>query len=453
MAIRNIFFACNKIPAVVKLTSEKVKGIKGMQQRLVSLLTAGVLLAVFGTALDLTLGGLGGEAKADPPRTLPANVAVLVPEAPNVAYLDPDAEPIELISIIQGIPESVEREFRERRIVSLSPTAPAKKKSRPLELGELKADEKFSPGFASAGTKTSPARAPLFPVAVEHIPEEPLSPPADIDDNPFGVLVAETLPEARRFLETPNRVEFSSVELAQAVQSSADKRDINFDARRTRQKSNPFAKTLGNVKPQEAAPAAPPAPRSALATERNLSSLAPTELRREFERTFLSENQFLSPMETPEAAAPAGSRSPAREIVELSSGPMMVGGREVLQMKLEFGPDSAAVTSESVNIIRSFSQIATADPGNAIEIAISDKVIQNPDLRRLAARRFAIVANIMRSSGVAERQILPRLASRDEHSFIFSVIDSEAYTAPIGPLNAWGESEGGSTKTFGFRRW
>jgi len=426
-----------------------------MQQRLVSLLTAGSILAVFGTALDLTLGGLGGEAKADPPRTLPANVAVLVPEAPNVAYLDPDAEPIELVSIIQGIPESVEREFRERRTASLSPAAPAKRKTKPLELGELKADERFPPEFAGGAASAATSRAPLFPVAMEHIPEEPLSPPAAIDDNPFGVLVAETLPEARRFLETPNRVEFSSVELAQAVQSGADKRDINFDARRTRQKSNPFAKTLGNVKPQEAAPAAPPAPapRSALATERSLSGLAPTELRREFERTFLSENQFLSPMETPEAAAPAAPRSPAREIVELSSGPMMVGGREVLQMKLEFGPDSAAVTSESVNIIRSFSQIATADPGNAIEIAISDKVMQNPELRRLAARRFAIVANIMRSSGVAERQILPRLASRDEHSFIFSVIDSEAYTAPIGPLNAWGESEGGSTKTFGFRRW
>jgi outer membrane protein OmpA-like peptidoglycan-associated protein len=286
-----------------------------------------------------------------------------------------------------------------------------------------------------------------------------------VDESPFGVMVAETMP-TRRFLEQPNSIEFSSPELAQAVQAGAERqrRDINFDARRHReqrmgraepaQAANPFAQTLGNARPAAASPPVvnvPPA-RPTVA-ERDLSQLAPRELRREFERTFLSENQYLSPMETPHSTN-SRSRSASREIVELASGPMMAGGREVLQMRLEFGPDSAAVTSESLNIIRSFSQVATANPSNAIEIAISDRVMEDENLRRLAARRFAIVSNIMRGAGVAERQILPVLATRGDDSFVFSIIDSETYssTTTDSRRDMFGD-ETRSARRFDFRRW
>jgi outer membrane protein OmpA-like peptidoglycan-associated protein len=332
-----------------------------------------------------------------------------------------------------------------------------RQKRRPLGLTELSGDEQFVPEFAQT------ASAPLFPViepAMEEYPEEPLSPPAPIDDNPFGVLVAETLPEARKFLERPNKIEFSSSELAQVVQSNAEKRDINFDARRARQQQNdyqnPFIQTLGNMKPAPSTLA--PTPRVGVKAtnekpttpERDLSQLAPRELRHEFERTFLSENQFLSPMETPSMPSTSANGN-KREIVELSSGSMMAGGRKVLQMRLEFGPDSAAVTSESVNIIRSFSQVATADPSNAIEIAISDKVMEDENQRRLAARRFAIVSNIMRGAGVAERQILPKLATSEENSFVFSVVDSEIYTATTRQSDAFGDEV--RVRSFDVRRW
>ena len=447
------FFACNRISPIVKLTLEKVKGIKGMQQRLVSFLAAGVILAAIGATLDLPLGGLGGTAKAEPPRTF-ANVAILMPDAPNIAYLDPDIKPIELVSIIPGVPERSERgELKQKRVVAVKPVRAKKPAPAPVApIGEL---------FES---EIAQAPAPLFPVLTpptdEYFEEEPLSPPAPIDDNPFGVLMAETLPEPKKFLERPNKIEFSSPEFAQKVQDNAARRDINFDARRVREQQgaaqNPFAQTLSSVRPAPAAIKTPaPAPVNNK-SERDLSQLAPRELRREFERTFIAENQFLSPMETPSAAAPTarpnGTKA-AKEVAELSSGPMMAGGREVLQMRLEFGPDSAAVTSESVNIIRSFSQVATSNPSSAIEISISDKVLEDENLRRLAARRFAIVSNIMRGAGVAERQILPRLAQREGDSFVFSVVDAEIFTATVtGQTDSFGD-EVTRTRSFNLRRW
>ncbi|MDE6224087.1 MAG: hypothetical protein K2M23_01270, partial [Alphaproteobacteria bacterium] len=117
----------------------------------------------------------------------------------------------------------------------------------------------------------------------------------------------------------------------------------------------------------------------------------------------------------------------AKKSSDLPSGPLKVGNREVLQMKLDFEPDSSAISGESVNIIRSFAQIATDQPTNSIQIAISEKVMNDPKAKKLAARRLAIVSNVLRNAGISDKQINPVLTNRDADSFSFRVVSNDTF--------------------------
>ena len=97
-------------------------------------------------------------------------------------------------------------------------------------------------------------------------------------------------------------------------------------------------------------------------------------------------------------------------------------------MKIDFQEGSSAVSGESVNLIRSFAQIATEQPTNSIEITIPESVMNNPKKKKLIARRLSIVSNILRNAGISDRQILPVLSNRDENSFVFRVVSNDAYT-------------------------
>lgn len=110
------------------------------------------------------------------------------------------------------------------------------------------------------------------------------------------------------------------------------------------------------------------------------------------------------------------------------SGPLKAGTREVLNMKIDFQEGSSAVSGESVNLIRSFAQIATEQPTNSIEITIPESVMNNPKKKKLIARRLSIVSNILRNAGISDRQILPVLSNRDENSFVFRVVSNDAYS-------------------------
>ena len=110
------------------------------------------------------------------------------------------------------------------------------------------------------------------------------------------------------------------------------------------------------------------------------------------------------------------------------SGPLKAGTREVLNMKIDFQEGSSAVSGESVNLIRSFAQIATEQPTNSIEITIPESVMSNLKKKKLTARRLSIVSNILRNAGISEKQILPVLTNRDENSFAFRVVNNDVYT-------------------------
>lgn len=392
-----------------------------MQKRLVIL--AAALAVVGGKALSRPLGGQGGGEKSPPPRTR-SNVAFIEP-APkrNVAFIDTEVIE-EKPALLAAADDYGMEDYYDysKPIIPIplesppAPRAPKKKKVATALRPPLPAEMEF----AAAPAIPEPEPVPEYTAA----PEEPA--------NPFGIRIDEIAPAA------PAPLRVNRVELADAA--APQKYDIYFGQK----KPNPFVKTLKDVSPK---PAAAPA-RTNPAAEKQVS-MAPQSLKQELNRAYVSENRYLSPMEEP---TPSASAAPRPNIRELSPGPMRIGNREVLQMKLEFTKDSSAMTSESVNIVRSFAQVATADHTNAIEIAISDSVMADEAAKRLAARRLAIVSNILRSSGLAERQIVPVLAARDPDSFAFSVVNTDRFERfSTGSVDAFGESE--NVQTFELMKW
>ncbi len=274
-----------------------------------------------------------------------------------------------------------------------------------------------------------------------------------VDDNPFGVIVSKT------------------------KTSKKDKKNTI-----STEKVSPFIKAFSAIKPESSEKTV------ALKTSQNKSSkkkksssVSSETLKKDLHRTYLSGNQYLSAYEdeneealeedvdeeineneeenkeeyqddegfedqkdVEDALEGVGDKNIAVDKVNVKevkaklqstkksiaapSGPLKAGTREVLQMKIDFQEGSSAVSGESVNLIRSFAQIAIEQPTNSIEITIPQNVMNNPKKKKLTARRLSIVSNILRNAGISDRQILPVLTDRDEDSFSFRVVSNDAYS-------------------------
>ncbi len=272
------------------------------------------------------------------------------------------------------------------------------------------------------------------------------------NDNPFGVEVKNL---------ASNDVKINS--------STNKKPDISFG-----QSNNPFVKAFSAIRPEK--PQNNIAQNNKKKDEKVIAQVSSKNLKQDLYHTYLSDNQYLSPVEyyndtaeflqdeaeeqffedavqTQEQFAEdedfkydknvgdalEGDVGPVnvnkirekltktKKSVDLPSGPLKVGNREVLQMKLEFEPNSSAISGESVNIIRSFAQIATDQPTNSIQIAISQNVMNDTKAKKLAARRLAIVSNVLRNAGIADKQINPVLTNRDIDSFSFRVVNNDNF--------------------------
>ncbi|MGN0929631.1 MAG: hypothetical protein ACI4N3_03245 [Alphaproteobacteria bacterium] len=280
---------------------------------------------------------------------------------------------------------------------------------------------------------------------------------AKADDNPFGVSISNiSTKSSSNFKRALNSVEVSE-------NSNNRKSDISFG-----QANNPFVKAFSAIKPEtKDDEVVASSKKSKSKKEKVVASVSPKNLKKDLYHTYISDNQYLSPVEYYEdedefyddaeeydeqyaedadfkdernvGDALEGDVGPvnvnkikekfqnAKKSSDLPSGPLKVGNREVLQMKLEFEPNSSAISGESVNIIRSFAQIATDQPTNSIQIAISEKVMNDPKAKKLAARRLAIVSNVLRNAGIADKQINPVLTNRDADSFSFRVVTNDTF--------------------------
>ena len=179
----------------------------------------------------------------------------------------------------------------------------------------------------------------------------------------------------------------------------------------------------------------------------DMTKMSPAELRRAFRKTFLSENKHLS-------TYPIDDRfDVASDIGTFTEG--FTSARDLsedaekirpLEIKIGFKDSDSALSRENYNLLSEYAGIVVANPKRAIQVAIPVSATQTSNARKLAARRLAIVEQVLRDTGVSEQRIVPVLSQRDEEGFVLRIISNEQFeTLTKQKRNMFGDTVGSKT--------
>ncbi len=159
----------------------------------------------------------------------------------------------------------------------------------------------------------------------------------------------------------------------------------------------------------------------------DMTKMSPSELRRAFRKTFLSENKHLSTFQIDDRFDVASDMSRNIEgftaVRDLSES----GGIRPLEIKIHFRNEDSALSRDNYTLLTEYASIVVSNPKRAIQVAIPESVTNNADARKLAARRLAIIEQVLRDTGVAEHRVLPVLSSRSEDAFVLRIISNEQF--------------------------
>ena len=161
----------------------------------------------------------------------------------------------------------------------------------------------------------------------------------------------------------------------------------------------------------------------------SLAGLSPTELRRAFRKTFLSENKHLS------ALRDASGDDMDSTIVTGMAGftaeqnlSEMGGGIRPFEIKVGFRNSDSALSRDNYTLLTTFAGIVVNDPKRAVQILIPNDATIDADDRKLTARRLAIIEQVLRDTGIPEQRIMPVLSNReDDGALVLRNIDSTQY--------------------------
>ena len=179
----------------------------------------------------------------------------------------------------------------------------------------------------------------------------------------------------------------------------------------------------------------------------DMTKMSPSELRRAFRKTFLSENKHLStyPIDDRfDVASDIGTFTEgftsARDLSEDSEK------IRPLEIKIGFRNSDSALSRENYNLLSEYAGIVVANPKRAIQVAIPSSVTKTTEGRKLAARRLAIVEQVLRDTGVSEQRIVPVLSERNEEGFVLRIISNEQFeTLTRQKRNMFGDTVGSKT--------
>lgn len=159
----------------------------------------------------------------------------------------------------------------------------------------------------------------------------------------------------------------------------------------------------------------------------DMTKLSPSELRRAFRKTFLSENKHLSTYSMDDSfdtvsdmGVSTGTFTSARDLSEDTD-------IRPLEIKIKFRNDDSSLSRDNYTLLSQYAAIVVHNPTRAIQIAIPARSTTSADARKLAARRLAIVEQVLRDTGVSQQRIVPVLSQRDEDGFVLRVISNEQY--------------------------
>lgn len=190
-----------------------------------------------------------------------------------------------------------------------------------------------------------------------------------------------------------------------------------------------------------------------VATDNKMSKMSPNELKKAFKKTYLSENKHLSTYQIDDRYDVASDMtseiegfSAQRDLSEMDSGV------RPLEIKISFMNGDAGLSRDNYTLLSETASIVVNNPKRAIQIAIPESVTHSKDARKLAARRLAIVEQVLRDTGVADQRIVPVLSQRSDDVFVLRIISGDTFeTLTQQKRNMFGDSI--SKKTYKSMAW
>lgn len=190
-----------------------------------------------------------------------------------------------------------------------------------------------------------------------------------------------------------------------------------------------------------------------LTSVKKMSDMSPNELKKAFKKTYLSENKHLSTYPTEDRYDVASDmRSSIEGFTAQRDLSEMDGDIRPLEIKISFLNGDAALSRDNFDLLSQTASIVVNKPTRAIQIAIPESVTHDKEARKLAARRLAIVEQVLRDTGVAEQRIVPVLSQRSDDVFVLRVISNEVFESLTQQKrNMFGDSM--SKKTYKSMSW
>ncbi|MDR0967821.1 MAG: hypothetical protein LBL75_03285 [Rickettsiales bacterium] len=155
-----------------------------------------------------------------------------------------------------------------------------------------------------------------------------------------------------------------------------------------------------------------------------LTKLSPSQLKRAFKKTYVSENKHLSAYRSDDDFDSFGTTlSGVTSVADLSEGSEI----RPLEIKLSFMGDDSSLSRDNYKLLSEYAGIVVSNPTRAVQVSIPSSAAQTYDGRKLAARRLAIVEQVLTDNGIASKRIVPVLTDRDDDSLVLRVISNEVY--------------------------
>lgn len=179
----------------------------------------------------------------------------------------------------------------------------------------------------------------------------------------------------------------------------------------------------------------------------DMTKMSPSELRRAFRKTFLSENKHLSTYPIDDRFDVASDFDSFTEGFT-SARDLSEDANKIrpLEIKIGFRNSDSSLSRDNYNLLSEYAGIVVANPKRAIQVAIPVGVTRTSDARKLAARRLAIIEQVLRDTGVSEQRIVPVLSERNEEGFVLRIISNEQFeTLTKQKRNMFGDNVGSKT--------
>ena len=168
-------------------------------------------------------------------------------------------------------------------------------------------------------------------------------------------------------------------------------------------------------------------PKFASVESNDMTKMSPGELKKAFKKTYLSENKHLSTYRIDDRFDVASEPSTAIEGFTAVRDLSETGGVRPLEIKIGFRNEDSALSRDNYNLLSEYAGIVVSNPKRAIQISIPASATQSLDGRKLAARRLAIVEQVLKDTGVSDQRIMPVLAQRNDDSFVLRVISNDQF--------------------------